>query len=98
MNRNIITTILLALSVFLFENAKAQDVYAGKNTKVEKDISADFPFESKYLNLGADTLHYVESGEGDPILLLHGLPANAYLWRNIIPNIDSNKKVIALVF
>ena len=40
----------------------------------------------------------MESGEGDPILLLHGLPANAYLWRNIIPNIDSNKKVIALDF
>ena len=26
------------------------------------------------------------------------MPANAYLWRNIIPNIDSNKKVIAIDF
>jgi haloalkane dehalogenase len=76
----------------------AQDVYAGKNTKVEKDISAEFPFESQFINLGQDTIHYVESGEGDPVLLLHGLPANAYLWRNVIPNIDGNKKVIALDF
>lgn len=98
MNRKIITFILVALSTLLFENVKAQDVYAGKNTKVEKDISADFPFESKFINLGQDTIHYVESGDGDPILLLHGLPANAYLWRNIIPNIDSNKQVIALDF
>ena len=90
--------LFLAISFFAFQNIKAQGVYNGKNTKVEKDISAEFPFESKFIELGTDTVHYVESGEGDPILLLHGLPANAYLWRNIIPNIDSNKKVIALDF
>ncbi len=98
MNIKITTIILIILSLFQLKTAKAQDVYAGKKTKIEKDISADFPFESKFINLGKDTVHYVESGEGDPILLLHGLPANAYLWRNIIPNIDSNKKVIALDF
>lgn len=76
----------------------AQETYPGKATKVESDISANFPFESKFINLGNDTIHYVESGEGDPILLLHGLPSNLYIWRNIIPNIDSNKKVIALDF
>ncbi len=98
MHKKIINNVLFAFCIFYFQNVNAQDVYAGKNTKVEKDISADFPFESKFINLGTDTVHYVESGEGDPILLLHGLPANAYLWRNIIPNIDSNKKVIALDF
>jgi haloalkane dehalogenase len=98
MNKSILNAILLSLTVLLFENAKAQAVYAGKNTKVENDISADFPFESKFINLGTDTVHYVESGECDPIILLHGLPANAYLWRNIIPKIDSNKNVIALDF
>lgn len=88
----------LTISFFVFSNLNAQSVYEGKKTKVEKEISAEFPFESKFIELGTDTIHYVESGEGDPILLLHGLPANAYLWRNIIPNIDSNKKVIALDF
>lgn len=98
MNIKITTTIFLLFSFLLIQRVNAQELYAGKNTKAEKDISAEFPFESKYLSLGTDTVHYVESGEGDPILLLHGLPANAYLWRNIIPNIDSNKKVIALDF
>jgi haloalkane dehalogenase len=95
MNRKI-TAILFVLSILLFKNINAQEVYAEKNTKIEKDISAYFPFESRFINIGEDTVHYVESGEGDPILLLHGLPANAYLWRNVIPNIDSSKKVIAL--
>lgn len=98
MNPRIITILLIALSTFAYNHLNAQDVYAGENTKVEKDISAEFPFESKFIAIGDDTIHYVESGEGAPVLLLHGLPANAYLWRNIIPNIDSNKKVIALDF
>ncbi len=98
MPKKIINIVLFVFCIFYFQLVNAQDVYAGKNTKAEKDISAEFPFESIFINLGTDTVHYVESGEGDPILLLHGLPANAYLWRNIIPNIDDNKKVIALDF
>ena len=98
MNTNIKIILFLAFSFLAFKNLNGQSVYEGKKTKIEKDISADFPFDSKFINLGQDTIHYVESGEGDPILLLHGLPANAYLWRNVIPNIDSNKKVIALDF
>lgn len=91
------TSTLFAASIFIF-NVQAQKVYPGKATKVEKDISAEMPFESKFITIGKEQVHYIESGEGDPILLLHGLPANLYLWRNIITNIDSNKKVIALDF
>ncbi len=98
MNTKYKIILFLAISFFAFNNLNAQSIYEGKKTKVEKDISAEFPLESKFIELGTDTVHYVESGEGDPIILLHGLPANAYLWRNIIPNIDDNKKVIALDF
>jgi haloalkane dehalogenase len=98
MNTKYKIILFLAISFFAFNNLNAQSIYEGKKTKAEKEISAEFPFESKFIELGADTIHYVESGKGDPVLLLHGLPANAYLWRNIIPNIDSNKKVIALDF
>ncbi|MGI9501354.1 MAG: haloalkane dehalogenase [Geminicoccaceae bacterium] len=30
---------------------------------------------------------YVERGEGDPILFLHGNPTSSYLWRNILPHL-----------
>lgn len=30
-------------------------------------------------------MSYVEMGEGDPIVFLHGNPTSAYLWRHIIP-------------
>ena len=69
MNRKIITTVLVVFRFLIFQNVNAQDVYAGKNTKVEKDISAEFPFESKFIHLGTDTVHYVESGEGAPDII-----------------------------
>ncbi|MEC8288537.1 MAG: haloalkane dehalogenase, partial [Pseudomonadota bacterium] len=32
---------------------------------------------------------WVESGLGDPIVLLHGNPTSSYLWRNIIPYLET---------
>jgi haloalkane dehalogenase len=36
-------------------------------------------------------MHYVDEGDGDPILLLHGEPTWSYLWRNIIPQLPGRK-------
>lgn len=75
MKNRMIKSLYFIIILLNFYNLNAQDIYAGSKTKVERDIPADFPFESKFINLGTDTIHYVESGEGEPILLLHGLPA-----------------------
>jgi haloalkane dehalogenase len=36
-------------------------------------------------------MHYVDEGEGPPILLLHGEPTSSYLWRNIAPQLPGRK-------
>ena len=51
---------------------------------------------SRYITANALNLHYLEAGEGDPILLLHGFPTNAHLYRNIIPTLATTHRVIAL--
>jgi pimeloyl-ACP methyl ester carboxylesterase len=33
------------------------------------------------------SMAYVDVGEGDPIVFLHGNPTPSYLWRNIIPRV-----------
>jgi haloalkane dehalogenase len=38
---------------------------------------------------------YVESGVGDPIVLLHGNPTSSYLWRNVIPHLSGLGRCIA---
>ena len=58
-------------------------------------ISAEFPYESRFIEVNGSKMHYVEEGEGDPILLLHGNPTSSYLWRNIIPHLSPHGRVIA---
>ncbi len=59
------------------------------------EISAEFPFDSKYVTVQGAKMHYVEQGEGDPVLFLHGNPTSSYLWRNIIPHVSPHARCIA---
>jgi haloalkane dehalogenase len=38
---------------------------------------------------------YVEVGNGDPIVLLHGNPTSSYLWRNVLPHLQPRGRCIA---
>jgi haloalkane dehalogenase len=60
-----------------------------------EEISAAFPFESKFLEVRGSKMHYVDQGEGDPILFLHGNPTSSYLWRNVIPHVSAHGRCIA---
>ncbi len=57
--------------------------------EISQEISAAFPFESHYVEVEGSKIHYVDEGEGDPILFLHGNPTSSYLWRNIMPHVTS---------
>jgi len=52
-------------------------------------------YEKKYQDVGGKKIAYVEAGEGDPIVLLHGNPTSSYLWRNVIPELEGKGRVIA---
>jgi len=36
-------------------------------------------------------MHYVDEGQGAPVLLLHGEPTSSFLWRNIVPHLPGRK-------
>ncbi len=38
---------------------------------------------------------YVDTGEGDPVVFLHGNPTSSFLWRNIIPYLADGYRCIA---
>ncbi len=51
---------------------------------------------SHHLTVNSLNLHYLEAGEGDPILLLHGFPTSSHLWRNVMPELAETHRVIAI--
>jgi len=58
-------------------------------------ISAAFPFKKRRQGVLNGEMAYVEVGEGDPIVLLHGNPTSSYLWRNVLPHLASRGRCIA---
>jgi haloalkane dehalogenase len=48
-------------------------------------ISTEDPSYRKRVAVLDTEMAYVDVGEGDPIVFLHGNPTPSYLWRNIIP-------------
>lgn len=58
-------------------------------------ISANMEYGKKFQEVDGKKLAYIESGAGDPIVLLHGNPTSSYLWRNVIPELENRGRVIA---
>lgn len=61
----------------------------------KQEISSDFPFESRFIEVYNSKIHYIEEGSGDPILFIHGNLSSSYIWRNIIPYLTSKGLCLA---
>ncbi|WP_104526368.1 haloalkane dehalogenase [Blastococcus atacamensis] len=59
------------------------------------DVSPDDPFPRKRVQVRDVEMAYVDVGEGDPIVFLHGNPTSSYLWRNVIPHVRHLGRCIA---
>jgi haloalkane dehalogenase len=55
-----------------------------------------FPVDHKFLEIDGARLHYVDEGQGETLLLLHGNPTWSFLYRKIIQDLRSNFRCIAL--
>jgi len=58
-------------------------------------ISAADPYPRKRLDAAGLEMAYVDAGQGDPVVFLHGNPTSSYLWRNIIPHLTPHARCLA---
>src|SRR5271154_5767553 len=63
--------------------------------KEDNTISAALPYQKQRRRVHGSEMAYVEVGEGDPIVLLHGNPTSSYLWRNVLPHLQPLGRCIA---
>ncbi|MDA9130494.1 haloalkane dehalogenase [Gammaproteobacteria bacterium] len=47
-----------------------------------------------FLKVKGKNLAYIDEGEGDAIVFIHGNPTSSYLWRNIAPNFNQSYRVV----
>jgi haloalkane dehalogenase len=70
--------------------------HAAAQAASQADVSAAFPYESRYVEVLGSRMHYVDEGAGEPILFIHGNPTSSYLWRNVIPYVTERSRAVAV--
>jgi len=54
-----------------------------------------YPFESRWFDSSQGRIHYIDEGEGPPLLLCHGNPTWSFLYRNIVIGLRDRFRCIA---
>jgi haloalkane dehalogenase len=54
-----------------------------------------FPFESRFLGVDGNTVHYVDEGSGPILLMLHGNPVWSFVYRDVIAQLRTRYRCIA---
>jgi haloalkane dehalogenase len=58
-------------------------------------ISVTDPNPRKRVKVDGVEMAYVDVGDGEPIVFLHGNPTSSYLWRNVIPHLTGLGRCLA---
>lgn len=58
----------------------------------------DFPFQPHYVEVNGLRVHYLDEGQGEVILCLHGEPSWSYLYRTMVPLLARHARVLAMDF
>ena len=51
--------------------------------------------DKKKITINNKTMSYIDEGEGDTIIFQHGNPTSSYLWRNVMPHLEGQGRLIA---
>lgn len=86
-----------------------QATHLGEKTLSElSEIKNIFPFESRFISIpipadmgsngtdGKGILHYIDEGEGEPIVFVHGNPTWSFYFRKVIELLKTDYRCVAL--
>ncbi len=62
--------------------------------RAEETFDGTFPFRPRYSEAPGFRMHYVDEGEGEPIICLHGEPTWGYIYRDFIQPLSERCRVI----
>ncbi len=51
--------------------------------------------EKKFVDVDGHRMAYVEQGDGDPVVFLHGNPTSSYLWRHVMAGCEGMGRLLA---
>ena len=58
--------------------------------KVPNDLKGEYPFNPHFHMIEKEKLHYIDEGQGDTLLMLHGNPTWSFFYRNLAKYFSQN--------
>lgn len=55
---------------------------------------SQYPYQSHFLNINGNKLHYIDEGQGDAVIMLHGNPTWSFFYRNVVNELKVNHRCI----
>lgn len=59
-----------------------------------EQIRSIYPFKSHFLQLENNNLHYIDEGQGQPMLMLHGNPTWSFYYRNLVQTFSQKFRTV----
>lgn len=53
-----------------------------------------YTYAARTVQIAGHPMRYVDEGRGDPVLMVHGVPSQGYLWRNVVGGVLGHGRVI----
>ena len=85
---------ITAVSKDINTKGTSHDHQKGFSMSTDQILAVD-PHSRKRVSVLGTGISYVDTGEGDPIVFLHGNPTSSYLWRNVIPHVSDIGRCLA---
>ena len=57
---------------------------------------AEYPFASHFADVGGYQMHYIDEGQGRPILMVHGNPTWSFYYRNLVSAFAGENRALAI--
>lgn len=61
-----------------------------------EQIQEEYPFASHWLKIDGHQYHYLDEGQGAPLLMVHGNPTWSFAWRRLVKQLSKSYRVIAV--
>lgn len=58
--------------------------------------TSEYPFTSRYFDIHGYNLHFIDEGQGDTLLYVHGTPSWSFDFRNIIKELKTDFRCVAI--
>lgn len=93
---------LLLSALFLFSCQASESDHIqistelnASNISINNSNNRASPYVKKFKTIHDKRMAYIDIGKGDPIVFLHGNPTSSYLWRDVMPHLEGQGRLIA---